>query len=75
MTVFQVMGQYAADRRVGEFTSHVYTDNTVYGDRDSVELTADLLNHLIEIDDSVVYELGLHGDDLIQKFYVEEFSL
>ena len=75
MTIFQVMGQYSPDRYVNGFTSHVYTENTVYSDRLSAELTADLLNHLTEIDDRVVFDLGLHGDDIVEKFYVEEFTV
>lgn len=78
MTIFQVMGKYQSDRPRGlEFTSHVWTDKTVYGDRLSAEMTVDLLTLLMNdtYDCHEAWNLGLHGDDTLTEFYVEEFTV
>ena len=73
MEIYQVMGTYRSNRFGSTFNSHVHTDSVVYADRDSAELTADLLNHLVAENDELVMELELHGDDELRKFYVDTF--
>ena len=77
MQIFQVMGKYQSDRPRGhDFTSHVWTENRVYTDRLAAEMTVDLLHIMLDDNDDCheVWNLGMHGDDEVQSFYVEEFA-
>lgn len=74
-SVYQVMATYQHDRFHSLFGGYVDTEYTVYGDRLSAELTADLFNLLLEEDYGVAVNLGLHGDSEPVKFWVQELSL
>jgi len=58
MQIFQVMGKYQSDRH----SKHNFTSHVFH----------------IMLDDSddchEAWNLGMHGDDEVQSFYVEEFA-
>jgi len=72
MQIYQIMGNYISDRYNDRYTSHVWTDNTVYADRLAADMTVDLLNLIAQSTDEYVDDLSMHGDDAVESYYVQE---
>jgi hypothetical protein len=72
MTVFTINAQYTSDRFGHTFTSAIDTD-TVFADRLTAEMAADFLNLMSDGVDAL--EMGLHGNDYPDKFFVTELTV
>ena len=73
MTVFTINAQYTSDRYGHTFTSAIDQSLPVFNDRLTAEMAADFLNLMSDGVDAL--EVGLHGNDYPDKFFVTELTV
>jgi hypothetical protein len=71
--VYAIEAEYVDERHRDTFRSFIDTDFHLYGDKDTAQMTADLLNIADEGD--IGFEVGLHGDKYPTKYFVVEMQV
>jgi hypothetical protein len=71
--VYSIEADYISDRHGDSFRSVIYTDGHLYADKDTAQMTADLLN--LADDGAIGFEVGLHGNDEPVKYFVFEMQV
>jgi len=71
--VYSIEADYFSERHGDSFRSFINTDFHLFADKDTAQMTVDLLNLADEGD--IGFEVGLHGEKYPTKYFVVEMQV